>query len=49
MNSDINSLTVYMVKMTSLKGAIALVTGAGRGFGKAFAEKLLEKNCKVYI
>ncbi|CAD5119981.1 DgyrCDS8566 [Dimorphilus gyrociliatus] len=33
----------------NIRGAVALITGAGRGFGRAFAERLLEKNCKVVI
>lgn len=30
-----------------MEGKVALVTGAARGFGRAFAEKLLEKGAKV--
>ena len=30
-----------------VKGAVAVITGGARGFGRAFSEALLRRGCKV--
>jgi len=38
-----------MLKVQTLKGKIALVTGGAKGYGRGIAKKLKEKGCEVWI